>query len=62
MQDFYRCQPGYENDARTKATRACQKLVKDMHYEARVQAVIDYWGDKGIKYKKEVARTMSLTR
>ena len=32
-----------------------------MHYEARVQAVIDYWGDKGIKYKKDVARTMYLT-
>ena len=38
MQDFYRCAPGYEARANQVANKACYKLVKDMHYEARVQS------------------------
>ena len=34
MQDFYRCEPGYEAIAAQVADTACRKLVKDMHYEA----------------------------
>ena len=42
---------------------ATKKLVKDMHYEARVQAIIDYYAQhRGMKVKKEEARTMNLTR
>jgi len=62
MQDFYRCAPRERERADANANMACRKLVKDMHYEARVQAVIDYWVDNGIKYDKEVARNMFLTR
>ena len=45
------------------ASSACPKLVKDMHYEARIQAVITYHA----KYRDENvskcdARTMTLTR
>ena len=42
MQDFYMCEPGYEAMAAQVADTACRKLVKDMHYEARVQVVITY--------------------
>ena len=45
------------------ANRACYKLVKDMHYEARIQAVIQYCADhEKRKVKKEDARNMFLTR
>ena len=37
--------------------------MKDMHYEARVQAIIDYYAQyRGMKVKKEEARTMNLTQ
>ena len=37
--------------------------MKDMHYEVRVQAIIDYYAQyRGMKVKKEEARTMNLTR
>jgi hypothetical protein len=36
MQDFYRVEPGFEQQAMRVAETACHKLVKDMHYEARV--------------------------
>ena len=45
MQDFYRCTPGYEARANQVANKACYKLVKDMHYEARVQANVRYIAD-----------------
>ena len=39
------------------------KLVVDMHYEARIQAIITYHGSiLGEKVTKPQARTMSLTR
>ncbi|CAN6238247.1 unnamed protein product [Urochloa humidicola] len=42
---------------------ACRKLVKDMHYEARVQSVIQYYAtEHKMKVKKVDARTMYLTR
>ena len=42
MQDFYRCEAGYEDRANQVANKACFKLVKDMHYEAHIQAVVQY--------------------
>jgi len=36
MQDFYRCDEGYEERAAIVAHNQCVKLVKDMHYEAQV--------------------------
>ena len=63
MQDFYRCQERYEAKAASITEEAAKKLVKDMHYEARVQAIIDYYAQhRGMKVKKEEARTMNLTR
>jgi hypothetical protein len=36
MQDFFRCQDGFEAKADVVATRCCKKLVVDMHYEAHL--------------------------
>ena len=45
------------------ADTACRKLVKNMHYEVRVQAVITYRANvKKRKVGKDVARNMFLTR
>jgi hypothetical protein len=44
MQDFFRCDAGYEARADVVATTSCKKLVVDMHYEARIQAIITYYG------------------
>jgi hypothetical protein len=63
MQDFFRCDAGYEARADVVATTSCKKLVVDMHYEARIQAIITYHGSVlGEKVTKPQARTMSLTR
>jgi len=63
MQDFYRCQEGYEAKTASISKEATKKLVKDMHYEARIQAIIDYYAQhRRMKVKKEEARTMNLTQ
>jgi hypothetical protein len=63
MQDFFRCEAGYEARADVVATTSCKKLVVDMHYEARIQAIVSYHGSVlGEKVTKQQARTMSLTR
>jgi hypothetical protein len=36
MHDFFRCEAGYEARADVVATMSCNKLVVDMHYEARI--------------------------
>jgi hypothetical protein len=63
MLDFYRVELRFEQQAMRVAETACRKLVKDMHYEARVQAVIQYHAKYlGEKVKKPVAKQMLLTR
>ena len=45
------------------AHNRCRKLVKDMHYEAQVQCVINYYATfLRQRIKKEEARTVRLTR
>jgi hypothetical protein len=62
MQDFFRCQDGFAAKADVVATRCCKKLVVDMHYKARVQAIISFHATVlGEKVTKTDARTMSLT-
>ena len=44
------------------STTCCKKLVVDMHYEARIQAIVTYHGSiLGEKVSKKDARTMWLT-
>jgi hypothetical protein len=51
-----------EDRAAKVANTACYKLVKDMHYEARVQAIITYHAMfLGRKVTKAEARNITLT-
>jgi hypothetical protein len=44
------------------ATTSCKKLVVDMHYEARIQAIVTYYDYVlGEKVSKKDAWTMLLT-
>ena len=62
MKDLFRCEEGYEAKADVVANKAAKKLVKDMHYEARIQVVIQYHVEiLRVKLPKSVARTMRLT-
>jgi hypothetical protein len=62
MQDFFRCQDGFEAKADVVATRCCKKLVVDMHYEARLQAIISFNATILGENTKTDARTISLTK
>jgi hypothetical protein len=63
MQDFYRCDEGSQDRAAVVLAKACKKRITDMHYEARIQAIITYYAIYlGQKIKKEDARGMTLTQ
>ena len=63
MQDFFRCQDEHKARADAVATKCYKKLVMDMHYEERIQAIVTYHGTVlGTKVTKRDARTMTLTR
>jgi hypothetical protein len=63
MQDFFRCEVGYEARADVMTTTSYKKLIVDMYYEARIHAIVSYHGSVlGEKVTKQQARTMSLTR
>ena len=62
MQDFFICGEGYKAKTDAMADKAAKKLIKDMHYEARIQAVIQYHAKfLAERITKRAARTMSLT-
>ena len=63
MQDFYRYEKGMMPRAMQVASKACYKLVVDMLYEARIQAVIDYKAKiEKVRIYKGLARDLRLTR
>ena len=43
MQTYYRCEEGFEARAEQVTTKACKKLVTDMHHEVRIQAIVTYY-------------------
>jgi hypothetical protein len=58
MKDFFICEAGYEARADVVATTSCKKLVVDMHYESRIQAIVSYHGSiLGKKVTKQQAQT-----
>ena len=62
MQDFFRCEEGYEAKVDAVADKAAKKLIKDMHYEACIHTVIQYHTEiLRERIPKRAARTMSLT-
>ena len=63
MLDFYRCKEGMMPSAMQVASKACYKLMTDMLYEARIQAVIDYKAKiEKVRIYKGPARDIRLTR
>ena len=63
LQDFYRCEEGMMPRAIQVASKACYKLVADMLYEARIQAVIDYKAKiEKVRIYKGPTRDIRLTR
>jgi hypothetical protein len=63
MQLYYRCEERFEARAEAVLTKACKKLVVDIHYEARIQAVVTYHRSiLGEDVKKPQAKSMTLTR
>ncbi|TVU40581.1 hypothetical protein EJB05_14048, partial [Eragrostis curvula] len=59
--DFFRVEPEWRDRAVRQVYDACPKLITDMHYEARVQAVRTYYAKKlGRKIEKKEARTIWL--
>ncbi|TVU45808.1 hypothetical protein EJB05_05311 [Eragrostis curvula] len=62
MLDFYRIEEGFEDLARQVACTACHKLVKDMLYEARTQAIVDFHVARNVRIKRDDAVTMTLTK
>ena len=63
MQDFYRCEEGMMPTVIQVASKACYKLVADMLYEARIQAVIDYKAKiERVRIYKRPARDLRLTQ
>ena len=63
MQDFFRCQDGCEAAADLVLTKLCKKLVKELHYEARIQAVVTFHGAyAATKVTKREARQMVLSK
>jgi hypothetical protein len=54
---------GYEEKANKVQETLCKKLVLDMHYEAQIQCVINYFASKfGKVMSKREVRTYKLTR
>jgi len=63
MQDFFKCAEGYEARAAKASAKSFRCRISDMHYEARLQAIIDYCAVyEHRKVKKEDARLMHLTK
>ena len=63
MQDFYRCEEGMMPRTMQVSSKACYKLVVDMHYEARIQAIIDYKAKiEKVRIYKGPTRDIRLTR
>lgn len=63
MQQYFTCEPGQEEEAHMVAHAGCKKLVKDMHYEAQIQCVINYSAIHLRKpMKKNEARRYKLTK
>ncbi|TVU25275.1 hypothetical protein EJB05_27767 [Eragrostis curvula] len=60
--NFYKIEEGYEDLARQVARTACLKLVKDMMYETRTQAIVDFHATRNVKVKRSEVTTMRLTK
>jgi hypothetical protein len=63
VQNYYKLEEGMKAVAELVITKACTKLVVDLHYEGRLQCIIN-WHRAILREKitKDDARTLQLTR
>jgi hypothetical protein len=62
MQLYFKCEEGFVVRAEAVLTKACKKLIVDIHYEASVQAIFTYHSSiLSENVKKPQARSMTLT-
>ncbi|KAM0910330.1 hypothetical protein ACQ4PT_014226 [Festuca glaucescens] len=63
QRQYYKCEDGYDREAEYVMENACRKLVLDMHYEVRIQSVINYhFENNKVKLVKGAARAKTLTK
>ena len=62
-QDFFTCAEGMKDEANEVVEAIAKKIVQDMPYEARVDAVVKYFAhERKMLLKKSLARRVHLTR
>ncbi|KAI5016606.1 hypothetical protein ZWY2020_006457 [Hordeum vulgare] len=57
-----RCEEGYEEDAAKVSKTECHRLLQNFRYEARVQAVRDYYATRRIKKDKAKCRDSKMEK
>jgi hypothetical protein len=63
MQDFFRCNEGFEDQAVRVQDKVCGSRLLDLYHKMRLQCIINYNTDVlGQVVWKPDARTMTLTR
>uniref|UniRef100_A0A8R7U067 Uncharacterized protein n=1 Tax=Triticum urartu TaxID=4572 RepID=A0A8R7U067_TRIUA len=61
--DFFTCAEGMKDEANEVVEAIAKKIVQDMHYEGRVDAVVKYFAhERNMLLKKQLARRVHLTR
>jgi len=63
MQDFFRCDEGFEDRAARVQDKVCRSRLSDLYHETRLQCIINYSADVlGQVVRKADARTRMLTK
>ena len=63
MQDFFRCDEGFEDRAAQVQDKVCRSRLSDLYHEMRLQCIINYSADVlGQVVRKADARTRTLTK
>ena len=63
MQDFYRCDEGFEDQAARVQDKVCRSQLSNQYHETWLQCIINYSADVlGQVVRKADARTRTLTK
>ena len=63
MQDFFRCDEGFEDRAARVQDKVCRSRLSDLYHETWLQCIINYSADAlGLVVRKADARTRTLTK
>ncbi|KAI4973425.1 hypothetical protein ZWY2020_035686 [Hordeum vulgare] len=62
QETYYRCEEGYEEDAKKVIETECRRLLQNFRHEARVQAVRDYYATRRIRLDKAKCRDAKMEK